>query len=177
MRIEVGGGYHLSSLQPADRERLVALLSDGEVARWIPVLPRPYTSRSADSWIEHRADYAQRRPEISFVIRDPAGTIVGSVGVDDLRDPRAHNGELGYWLDPAERGRGLATRAVGAFISYAFGGLGLARLTAHTLVFNFRSVRVLEKNGFVREGRLRRRARTATGDHDVLVFGLLRDDA
>jgi len=71
---------------------------------------------------------------------------------------------------------GLATRAVAAFVPYAFGVLRLARLTAHTLAFNARSVRVLEKNGFLLEGRLRRRMRTAAGDHDALVFGRLRVD-
>jgi RimJ/RimL family protein N-acetyltransferase len=154
---------------------MVALLSDGDVARWIPVLPQPYSAAIADGWIRRRTDWAQQRPEICFAIRDPAGEMVGSVGVDDFRRPSQHDGELGYWLGAAERGRGLATRAVAAFIPYAFGGLGLARLTAHTLVFNARSVRVLEKNGFLLEGCLRRRTRTATGDHDTLVFGLLRD--
>jgi len=176
MRIEVSDGYHLTSVTEGDRERLVDLLSDGQVARWIPALPQPYTRQVADSWIKRRASYTQRRPEISFAIRNPVGIMVGSVGVDELRDPSQHDGELGYWVDPAERGRGLATRAVEAFVPYAFGVLGLARLTAHTLAFNVRSVRVLEKSSFILEGRLRRRTRTATGYHDTLVFGRLRPD-
>jgi len=134
VRLEVGDGYHLSSLVATDRDRLVALLSDGEIAGWIPALPQPYTGESADSWIRHRVAHTQAR------------------------------------------GRGLATRAVAAFVPYAFGVLRLARLTAHTLAFNARSVRVLEKNGFLLEGRLRRRMRTAAGDHDALVFGRLRVD-
>jgi ribosomal-protein-alanine N-acetyltransferase len=175
VRIEVSAGCHLSGVGQGDREALVQLLSDGEIATFIPAIPQPYTEASA-AWVRHRMETARGGTEISFAIRDPAGTMVGSVGVDDLKVGRAHNGELGYWLAPSARGRGLASEAVRAFIPYAFDVLALERLSAHTLHFNQRSIRVLETNGFLLEGRLRRYTRTSTGLHDTLVFGLLRND-
>ena len=66
--------------------------------------------------------------------------------------------------------------AVRVFIKYAFDRLTLSRLTAHTLHFNAASIRILENAGFKLEGRLRQYARTASGFHDTLVFGLLRED-
>ncbi len=176
MRIELPGGHHLSGVGEGDRDAHVQLLADGEIAAFIPAIPQPYTEESAEKWVRHRMEVARRGPEICFAIRDPAGRMVGSVGVDDLEVGSAHNGELGYWLAPAARGRGRANEAVRAFVPYAFGVLGLERLSAHTLYFNQPSIRVLERNGFVLEGRLRRFTRTSTGLHDTLVFGLLEDN-
>jgi ribosomal-protein-alanine N-acetyltransferase len=175
VRIDLSGGYALTGIEDRDREAHLRLLTDGTIAAFIPAIPQPYTEESADKWVRHRIAFAQAGVEICFAIRDPQGRMVGSVGVDDLQVGKAHNGELGYWLAPAARGQGLATEAVRAFIPYAFGPLGLERLTAHTLHFNDRSIRVLERNGFAPEGRLRRFTRTATGLRDVLVFGLLRE--
>jgi [ribosomal protein S5]-alanine N-acetyltransferase len=178
MRIDLADGYFLSGIEQRDEDAHVRHLADGEIGTWIPVIPRPYTREAAKEWIRHRVAFAAAaRVEVSFAIRDSAGDMLGSVGVDDLKAGTAHNGELGYWLGRAARGRSLAIAAVRAFIPYAFGTLGLERPTAHTLAFNAASVRVLERNGFVQEGRLRRYTRTVTGIHDTLVFGRLREDA
>jgi ribosomal-protein-alanine N-acetyltransferase len=59
---------------------------------------------------------------------------------------------LGYWVSADANGRGLATRAVREIAGIAFGGLGLHRIQAATLLDNARSQRVLERNGFVRIG-------------------------
>ena len=59
---------------------------------------------------------------------------------------------LGYWVDAARHGRGLATQAVAAVVEFAFSDAGLHRLEAGTLPDNVASQRVLEKNGFERYG-------------------------
>ena len=68
------------------------------------------------------------------------------------------------------------TDAVRAYIRYAFDDLNLLRLTAHVLEFNVGSTRVLEKNGFKLEGRLRKHFRKGEGLYDAYCFGLLREE-
>ena len=68
------------------------------------------------------------------------------------------------------------TDAVRAYAVYAFDELGLLRLTAHTFEFNVGSSRVLEKNGFKLEGRLRQHFRKGDKLLDARIYGLLRDD-
>ena len=65
-------------------------------------------------------------------------------------------GNVGYWVDRAHNGRGLATAAVADVVAFAFGEGGLHRLEAGTLVDNRASQRVLEKNGFERFGLARK---------------------
>jgi len=84
--------------------------------------------------------------------------------------------EIGYALNRAHWGKGLASEAVGAAIGFAFETLGLHRIEADTDPRNGRSVGVLEKLGFVREGLLKERYHVGGEVQDALLLGLLRPD-
>ncbi|HVZ74169.1 MAG TPA: GNAT family N-acetyltransferase [Polyangia bacterium] len=154
--IDVGDGYALTGVRAEDRDDYVRWLADGDVARAIPGMPQPYTVEAADAWIHRRLAFAARfGVEVCLSIRDAAGRLVGSVGVDDAALDGGGRGELGYWLGRDHRGRGLARRAVEAFLPHAFGALALHRLTARAFAWNLPSIRILERVGFTRldEGR------------------------
>jgi ribosomal-protein-alanine N-acetyltransferase len=59
---------------------------------------------------------------------------------------------LGYSLDGAAQGKGLAREAVGAVVDYAFATLGLHRIEANYQPNNDRSGKLLRSLGFVVEG-------------------------
>ena len=60
-------------------------------------------------------------------------------------------GLLGYLVDPAYAGRGIATAVARALLDTAFGELGLRRVTAGCFADNVASWRVMEKLGMRRE--------------------------
>ena len=60
--------------------------------------------------------------------------------------------EIGYGVDEAFRGRGLATEAVGALVEWGREREDVGVIVAETLTANLPSRRVLEKNGFRRRG-------------------------
>ncbi|MBP3532132.1 MAG: GNAT family N-acetyltransferase [Thermoguttaceae bacterium] len=60
--------------------------------------------------------------------------------------------EIGYGVDEAFRGRGLATEAVGALVDWGREREDVGVIVAETLTANLPSRRVLEKNGFRRRG-------------------------
>ncbi len=62
--------------------------------------------------------------------------------------------EIGYWVLPAARRRGHATRIARLLAEHAF-SLGVIRVAAYVNVGNVASERVLERAGFVREGVVR----------------------
>ncbi|MEU6122064.1 GNAT family protein [Streptomyces sp. NPDC047123] len=74
--------------------------------------------------------------------------IVGHAAVSNIVRGPAHSGSLGYWIDAAQVGRGLASAAALYVCAAADGQLGLHRLEAGTLLHNSASQRVLEKCGF-----------------------------
>ena len=83
---------------------------------------------------------------------------------------------LGYWVDEARNGRGLATRAVHGLAELAFRELGLHRLEAGALVDNVASRRVLEKNRFTLIGLAPRYLRIAGAWRDHHRFQRTAED-
>jgi RimJ/RimL family protein N-acetyltransferase len=88
--------------------------------------------------------------------------------------PGHRRARLGYCFDDAAWGQGFATEAVGALLEWAFDALDLNRVQAETDTRNTASGRVLEKLGFIREGRLREDCVVDGEVSDTWVYGLLR---
>jgi ribosomal-protein-alanine N-acetyltransferase len=81
-----------------------------------------------------------------------AGELIGWITVSNVVRGPLQSANLGYGVARQHNGRGVATRAVGLAVDWAFGKAGLHRLEAGTLLDNHASQRVLEKNGFERIG-------------------------
>jgi RimJ/RimL family protein N-acetyltransferase len=84
--------------------------------------------------------------------------------------------EIGFWLVPRIRGRGLGSRAVALFARSAVTDAGLARVEALVLPDNTASQRLLEKAGFRREGHLRSYLVFDQQRTDALIYSLLPSD-
>ncbi len=99
-----------------------------------------------------------------------------SVGTCTLASltPDHGRGEVGYALGRAAWGRGYLAEALPALLGFAFDVLGLHRLEADVDPRNARSIRALERVGFVREGQQRERYHLAGEWQDALLYGLLR---
>ena len=78
--------------------------------------------------------------------------LVGGITLSQIRRGVAQTGTLGYWIGQPFTGRGFASAAVAATMTFAFERLALHRVEAACLPDNLRSQRVLEKQRFVREG-------------------------
>jgi RimJ/RimL family protein N-acetyltransferase len=89
------------------------------------------------------------------------------------RRPQAGVAGLGYWVVPPARRRGLAGRAVGLMTGWGLSVAGFARAEAWVEPDNVASQRVLESNGFAREGLLRSFLVIGTRRADVLVYSRL----
>ena len=90
--------------------------------------------------------------------------VIGSIGI--IPDPKRENPHarmLGYWLKEECWGQGFMTEAVQSVLNYGFTQMNLHLITANCYPHNQRSQRVLEKNGFVYEGRLHQAELMHTG--------------
>lgn len=118
--------------------------------------------------------------DFAIVVDGGAGErAVGSVGLsiaDDACVKAAKVGIVGYWLGEPFWGRGIATEALALLVGYAFERFPFHRLEANVKAWNPASGRVLEKNGFRLEGRLRDRIFKDDAYVDQLVYGLLRGE-
>ena len=162
--------------RPEDAVDVRAYAEDPEAARWLPLLPSPYTAADACRWVEEQAPAAWGSGAAQFaVVETTSGRVIGSIGVPRV-SWAARVGEMGYVIGAPWRGRGYATEAVVAVAAWAFGH-GMARLEVLTDVANIASQRVAVAAGFTREG-VRRSAGPARdgGRADHVVWVRLRGD-
>ena len=82
------------------------------------------------------------------------GSAVGSIGLTIGEDVYRLSAEFGYWLGEELWGQGIMSEVVPAFVNYCFAKFSLKRMFASAYASNPASARVLEKSGFVFEGRL-----------------------
>jgi ribosomal-protein-alanine N-acetyltransferase len=107
-----------------------------------------------------------------FAIMDD-GEIAGTIAISNVLLGALRSANVGYWVDRARNGRGLASAAVAAVAETAFGELELHRLEAGTLVDNIGSQRVLERNRFTRIGIAPRYLHIGGAWRDHVLFQLL----
>ncbi len=81
--------------------------------------------------------------------------------------------ELGFALDPSYQGFGLMSEAIITVLHFAFDHLKTHRVQATIMVDNAPSIRLMEKFGFLREGRLRNWVQTQKYQGDAYIYSLL----
>lgn len=165
MRTEMltDGTVTLSPPTPGDIPAITRACQDPDVARWTTV-PAPYETEHARGFVSQVAEAWQLvRTTPATEVRSEATWAVSGPGADDavlgmvgLRVESAGSAELGYWLTPAARGRGVMTRAVRLALDFGFAddGLELDRVTWSAFVGNWASWAVAWRCGFRFEGQV-----------------------
>jgi ribosomal-protein-alanine N-acetyltransferase len=95
--------------------------------------------RSVRLWLFKRADSMFER-------------IIGELAFSNIVRGAFQSCHLGYKMDGAEINQGYITEALSRAIRFAFEDLRLHRIEANIMPRNIRSIRVVEKLGFVNEG-------------------------
>lgn len=102
-----------------------------------------------------------------------AQTIIGTAMLFNF-DQKANHAELGYVFDKNHWGKGYGTETVTLMSDFAFGTLKLHKIHAKVVAANIGSARILEKNGYVLEGRLRDHFFIENQYYDALLFGKIQ---
>lgn len=160
-------------LRPEDTEELARLYATNRdfLAPFEPERPPEFFTAEGQ---RERLERQLADGTHAFAILD-GGAIAGTINLFHIVRESLQSGTIGYWVDGARNGRGLATAAVEDVVAFAFGELGLHRVEAATLVDNVRSQRVLEKAGFERIG-VARRFLHINGDwRDFVLFQKVAD--
>jgi ribosomal-protein-alanine N-acetyltransferase len=114
---------------------------------------------------------AEEQGAEGFVIT-AAGGLAGHLSLDGIGRGVLGSAEIGYWIAPWCRGRGVATAAIQQAAARAFADLRLARLHATVDARNAASRRVLERSGFSCVGRVGRPPRPGEAAAPLLLYQL-----
>lgn len=139
-------------LRDAAELRAALLASWDHLQPWMPRRDRIwFTLAQRRRELEHDVAQHAAGAGFHFAVRVD-GELVGSVSLTNVVRGAWHNANIGYWIGAGHTGRGYATAAVGQAVRFAFTAANLHRVQAAVMPRNAGSLRVLEKNGFRREG-------------------------
>ncbi len=171
----------------ADERVLLRPLVEGDVADVVegcrdPLVqrftrvPASYTADDARAFIGGASDRRAHGVSLELAIAGAADErLEGVIGlVRDRWD--VERAEVGYWVTPRARGAGVASRALTLLSRWALEEVGFARIDLQASVANPGSLRVAERCGYVREGRLRRAWYRGEQREDMVMFSLVDGD-
>ncbi|MES0861365.1 GNAT family N-acetyltransferase [Ruegeria sp. SCPT10] len=117
-----------------DASRLVVLLNDLDVVRWVNSIPFPFSIEDAENFVTNLATQVYD----AFAI-EKENQLIGTVSAGE---------ELGYWLGQPYWGQGIATESARAVVHRHFANRS-EKLKASYHLGNERSRSVLSKLGFI----------------------------
>ncbi|MDH4052287.1 MAG: GNAT family N-acetyltransferase [Rubrivivax sp.] len=174
MRLPQVHGFTVRPIESADAEAWASYAVLPEV--------KEFTSSKVSSVADvqaviQRVLAAEPASPIHFALVPRGGNaLVATVGFHTISP---HNGtaEITYDVAPSHWGRGIATAACRSACAWGFEAKGWHRIQATTLVAHLRSQRILERCGFVREGRVRN-FRVVRGEPaDYWLYSLIPGEA
>ena len=161
-------------LRTLEREHCRELWKQYEPTEPLPSEPlNPGLSiEGADKWFEDMQS-KQGHEQVYLGVFTQEGTLVGDIQLANI-NWRNRTATVGLSIArQADRGKGYGTDATVTLIRFGFEHLGLYRVTAAIAEYNSGAQRILEKCGFVQEGRERQAIYSGGRRWDRLVYGLL----
>jgi RimJ/RimL family protein N-acetyltransferase len=172
-----GDGVVLRPHDADDDARLAEAAGDPASQWWLAFLPRDFSL--ADAAARREAETGRRADGVgvTWALCTPDDDrYLGDVGL--YRIETGESAEVGYWLHPDARGRGLAVAGARLAVRHAFDALGVRRVRAEVAAGNAASHRVIEALGLRRSGVRRAGVELGDGTYDDLVdYELMRDEA
>jgi RimJ/RimL family protein N-acetyltransferase len=168
-----GRRVDLRWLTRQDAPALLAVFGDPEVMRFWTSPPLENLAGAEDLIEEIHALFGSRQLFQWGIALRETKEVLGTCTLFHL-DPAHRRAEVGFALRRSAWGQGFATEAVGGLLRFAFETLDLHRIEADVDPRNERSLRLLERQGFRREGYLRERWHHLGEIQDAILLGLIR---
>ena len=131
-------------------------------------IPYPYTEENAIWWLNMVKKQEGKEGTFRAIIVD--GKYVGSISVEKKKDISIYDSEIGYMISTKYWNRGIATKAVEQICQEAFALLDVTRITGNVYHPNIASQKVLLKNNFVLEGKMKSAIYKDEHFYDMLIY-------
>lgn len=164
-----GENLTLRAIQPEDIVIFDSL--DDEILRNMDSLYFPRSANNMREWVEEHLE----KDEFRFIAVDRDNNIVGMI---ETFDCDRKNGTFGYYLAVFEpyRGKGFAKEMILMVLHFFFLELAYQKVNTTVYSFNYPSIRLHEKLGFIKEGQLRKIIFTKGAYYDGICFGMTREE-
>ncbi len=170
--IAIDADLRLVPRHAADSADFFALIDANRAAlrEWLGWVDATRTAGDVRRYARYAEAQFESRVGFDFAIRYN-GRAAGAIGLHAL-DWSNRSAQIGYWLAPAECGRGTMSRACAALVTYAYRDLLLHRVEIRCAVKNQRSRAVPERLGFRFEGTLAGAHVLQGAFHDIALYAM-----
>jgi [ribosomal protein S5]-alanine N-acetyltransferase len=147
--------FVIRELTYKDKDSFEKYVNDKEISKNNIDIPYPYPRSKIDLLFDEIiSNYSLEKPKhLAYGIYIDT-KVCGYIGLHKIH--RHHKAEIGYWLAKKYRNQGIMTLAIKKICEHGFKKLKLKRIWAPVFSYNSESKKVLEKNGFILEGILKK---------------------
>ena len=156
--------------QVGDAKRFFEILNN---PNFIYFPAKPKTIEAEKAFLRKNAELRQNGEQFNYSIL-LNGRVVGATGIH-IESRRKYCGEIGYFVDEAYWGRGIACEALRLLEEIAFNDLDIVRIEINMLKKNKASERVAIKCGYRKEGIGRKKLQLNDEYLDCYVYSKVRD--
>ena len=146
--------FTLREVQIEDGEEFFRYLNDPKVSKYVATSDIPTSIESARNEMAYWRNLYYAGASIYWAIADKATNKLIGTGGFNYWNKQYKRIEISYDIAPPYWNRGIATRTVDAITTFGINTLGAQRVQATVVKDNVRSIKVLEKCGYKREGLL-----------------------
>ncbi len=167
--------FQLRPWQKKDAASVATYANNPKVSAYLRnSFPYPYTLADAKDYVYFCMNVEPLKQLSRAIVVD--GVAVGSISLFLQNDICCKNAEIGYWLGEPFWGHGIMEEAVKLICRYGFNHYDIVRIFAQVFAANIASYRLLEKNGFQREGVLRQAFYKNGRYCDGYLYSILADE-
>ena len=167
----------LRKIVASDVDDIFEIYSNEKLFQYSPVNLKKNKDTVANMIGHFERDFHKRKSIfLGISLNSEASNIVGIAEMFDY-SPEVNMITIGYRLNDRFWNKGIAAKAVKAMVDYLFNDIGINRVQAFVMPENIRSQKVLQKNGFVKEGIIRQGyVWKGQGVVDLILYSLLKAD-
>ena len=166
----------LKILKPEDADSLFSLVDSNRfyLRRWLPWVDTNATLENSKHFIQSTIE--QHELNLGFQcgiwFHDTFAGIIGFQRIDWMN----RNVEIGYWLGEKFQGHGIMTKACRTLVDYAFYEYQLHRVQIRCATGNTKSNAIIERLGFIKEGKTRQADFLYYLYVDLYIYGMTADE-
>jgi RimJ/RimL family protein N-acetyltransferase len=163
----------LRAFEREDAERCYRWMNDPSIVRTLKSR-YPIAFQNEIEWLD-RAMHASATERHFAVERKDDRNHIGNASIHEI-EWVSRTAEFGLFIgEPSAWNRGFGGDAIRTLVRFAFDEMNLQKLRIGIFDYNDRAKHVLETQGFVQEGRLRREFYRDGAYHDIVILSTFRD--
>ena len=158
------GDVILREIEESDARDYFEYMSNNAMEGFLTKENRPNSVEKALEEVKYWGSlFPQKRSIYWAIALKESNKMIGTAGFNLISFPNSR-AEISYDLSPEYWGRGIMLKSINGILKVADVALELVRIQATVIIDNERSIKVLERTGFKKEGLLKK-YEVAEGEH------------